>query len=125
MPAPSRLRRYWVPGTCKFESSGHGTRPTKAAIILAVGIMNTMRTFALLSVLFFCGSLIAHAGSRAADYLTWISDHLQTVSYTVTTPRATYPEFASANMEFDGCIVKIVKTLRLKRPIFKRRSHLV
>jgi hypothetical protein len=77
--------------------------------------MNTMRTFALLSVLFFCGSLIAHAGSRAADYLTWISDHLQTVSYTVTTPRATYPEFASANMEFDGCIVKIVEDLKTQK----------
>jgi len=77
--------------------------------------MNTMKKFALLSVLFFCGSLIARAGMRAADYLTWISDHLQTVSYTVTTPRATYPEFASAKMEFDGCNVKIVEGLKTQK----------
>ncbi len=77
--------------------------------------MNTMRNFALLLVLFFCGSLIARAGMRAADYLTWISDHLQTVSYTVTTPRATYQEFASAKMEFDGCDVKIVEDLKTQK----------
>jgi hypothetical protein len=74
-----------------------------------------MRRFALLSVLFFCGSRIAHAGIRAADFLTWISDHLQTVSYTVTTPRATYPEFASAKMDFDGCNVKIVEELKTQK----------
>jgi hypothetical protein len=73
--------------------------------------VNTMRKFALFSALFFCGTLIADAGIRAADFLTWISDHLQTVSYTVTTPRATYREFASAKVEFDGCNVKIVEGL--------------
>jgi hypothetical protein len=77
--------------------------------------MNTMRKFALFSVLLFCGSLIARAGMRAADYLTWISDHLQTVSYTVTTPRATYQEFASAKMEFDACDVKIVEDLKTQK----------
>jgi len=77
-----------------------------------MGSMNTMRKFALLSVLFFCGSLIARAGMRAADYLTWISNHLQTVSYTVRTPRAAYPEFASAKMEFEGCNVKIEEDLK-------------
>jgi hypothetical protein len=80
-----------------------------------MGFMNTMRKFALLSVPFFCGSMIAHAGIRAADSLTWISDHLQTVSYTVITPRATYPEFASAKMEFDGCNVKIVEELKTQK----------
>ena len=118
MPTPSRLRRYLVPGTwvpANLNPPGHGTRPTKAAIILAVGFMNTMRKFALLSVLFFCGSLMAHAGIRAADFLTWISDHLQSVSYTVTTPRATYPEFASAKMEFDGCNIKIVEDLATQK----------
>jgi hypothetical protein len=77
--------------------------------------MNTIRKFALLSVLFFCSTLIAHAGIRAADFLTWIADHLQAVSYTVTTPRATYPEFASAKMEFDGCQVKIVEDLKTQK----------
>jgi hypothetical protein len=98
-----------------MQPPGYGTRPTKAAIILAVGFMNTMRKFALLLVLFFCGCLMAHAGIRAADFLTWISDHLQTVSYTVTTPRAAYPEFASAKMEFDGCNVKIVEDLKTQK----------
>jgi hypothetical protein len=77
--------------------------------------MNTTKKAALLSVLFFCGGLIAHAGMRAADFLTWISDHLQTVSFTVTTPHATYPEFASAKMEFDGCNVKIVEDLKTEK----------
>jgi hypothetical protein len=77
--------------------------------------MNTVRKFALLSVLFFCGSLIVRAGMRAADFLTWISDHLQTVSFTVTTPRAKYPEFASAKMEFDGCNVKVVEDLKTQQ----------
>jgi len=109
---PSRLNgtRSLVPAN--LDPPGHGTRLTKTAIILVVDFMDTMRKFALFSVLFFCGSLIAHAGIRAADFLTWISDHLQTVSYTVTTPRATYREFASAKMEFDGCNVKIVEDLK-------------
>lgn len=77
--------------------------------------MNTMRKVALLSVVFICGSLMARAGIRAADSLTWISDHLQTVSYTVITPRATYREFASAKMEFDGCNVKIVEDLKTQK----------
>jgi hypothetical protein len=47
--------------------------------------------------------------------LTWISDHLQTVSFTVTTPRGTYAEFASAKMEFDGCNVKIVEDLKTQK----------
>ena len=58
---------------------------------------------------------MARAGMRAADFLTWISDHLQTVSYTVTTPRAQYAEFASAKMEFDGCNVKIVEDLKSQK----------
>ena len=93
----------------------HRTRPTEAAIIVAVGFMNTMRKAVLFSVLFLGSSLIARAGMRAADFLTWISDHLQTVSYTVTTPRATYLEFASAEMEFDGCNVKIVQDLKTQK----------
>lgn len=93
----------------------HRTWPTDAAIIVAVDFMNTMRKAALLSVLFLGGILIARADMRAADYLTWISDHLQTVSYTVTTPRATYAEIASAKMEFDGCTVKIVEDLKTQK----------
>jgi len=77
--------------------------------------MNTMRKGALFSVLIFGGSLIGRAGMRAADFLTWISDHLQTVSYTVTTPRATYQAFASAKMEFDGCNVKIAENLKTQK----------
>jgi hypothetical protein len=82
---------------------------------LRISFMDTMRKFALLSMLFFCAGSIARAGIRAADYLTWISDHLQTVSYMVTTPRATYPEVASAKMEFDGCNVKIVEDLKTQK----------
>jgi hypothetical protein len=77
--------------------------------------MNTTRKVALLSVLFLGGILIARADMRAADYLTWISDHLQTVSYTVTTPRASYTEIASAKMDFDGCTVKIVEDLKTQK----------
>jgi hypothetical protein len=77
--------------------------------------MGTMRKFGLLSILVLCGGLMARAGMRAADYLTWISDNLETVSYTVTTPRATYPEFASAKMEFDGCFVTIVEDLKTQK----------
>ena len=69
----------------------------------------------MFSVLFFGGVLISRAGMRAADFLTWISDQLQPVTFTVTTPRATYPEFASANMEFDGCDVKIVEDLKTQK----------
>jgi hypothetical protein len=74
-----------------------------------------MKKFALVLVIFSCGSMNVHAGIRAADYLTWISDHLQKVSYTVVTPIATYPEIASAKMEFDGCNVKIVEDLKTQK----------
>jgi hypothetical protein len=84
-------------------------------MIVAVNFMNTMRKAAMFSVLFLGGISIARAGMRAADYLTWISDHLQTVSYTVTTPRATYAEIASAKMEFDGCTVNIVEDLKTQK----------
>jgi hypothetical protein len=94
---------------------GHLARPIRGAIIVTVNAMSTTRKVALLSVLVFCGSLTARAGMRAADFLTWISDNLQPVSFTVTTPRATYPEFASANMEFDGCDVKIVEDLKTEK----------
>jgi len=52
---------------------------------------------------------------RAADFLSWISGHLQTVSYTVITPNASYPQFVSAKMEFDGCNVKIVEDHRTQK----------
>jgi hypothetical protein len=83
--------------------------------MVAVNFMNTMRKAALLLVLFLGGILMARADMRAADYLTWIADHLQTVSYTVTTPRAAYAESASAKMEFDGCTVKIVEDLKTQK----------
>jgi hypothetical protein len=74
-----------------------------------------MRKAVLLSVLFLGSGWMARASMRAADFLSWISDHLQTVSYTVTTPRATYAEFASAKMEFDGCDVKIDEDLKTEK----------
>jgi hypothetical protein len=74
-----------------------------------------MRKAAALFILMLYGSLSAHAGHRAEDILTWISEHLQTVSYTVTTPLATYPENESFKVEFQGCNVKIVEDLRTQK----------
>jgi hypothetical protein len=77
--------------------------------------MNRTRKAVLLSGLFLGSGLIVRGSMRAADFLAWISDHLQTVSYTVTTPGATYAEFASAKMEFDGCNVKIDEDLKTQK----------
>jgi hypothetical protein len=77
--------------------------------------MNTAKKVVLFSALLFGSGLVARASMRAADSLTWISDHLPTVSYTVTTPHATYAEYASAKMEFQGCWVKVVEDVKTEK----------
>ena len=81
----------------------------------SVKAMNTTKKIALFSAFVLGSGLVARASMRAADSLTWISDHLQTVTYTVTTPRATYSEFASAKMEFQGCTVKVVEDVKTEK----------
>jgi hypothetical protein len=93
----------------------HGLCPGKTAILITVGTMHIMRTLAALSVLIVLSSFSVRADVRAENSLMWISHHLQTVSYTVTTPRATYAEYESAKMEFDGCYVTIVEDIKTQK----------
>ena len=125
---PTRTRQYNAlrcelitsyKGTRSFVPAGCNLRaiepvPSRLRSWLQWGI-KAMRKAVLLSVLFLGSGWMARASMRAADFLSWISDHLQTVSYTVTTPRATYAEFASAKMEFDGCDVKIDEDLKTEK----------
>lgn len=69
------------------------------------------RTAAVLTLLVF-GSAGAHAARKSEDVFKWISDHVQTVSYTVTTPMATYQEDDTAKVEFSGCSAKITEDLK-------------
>jgi hypothetical protein len=71
----------------------------------------TQKVAALSAVIIFC-SFSVRADGRADDVLMWISTHLQRVSYTVTTPLATYQENESARMEFDGCYATILEEVR-------------
>jgi hypothetical protein len=103
------------PVPANLNPADYGTRLRKAAMILAAGFSLTMKKAATLLALILSGSLIAYADHRAEDFLTWISDHLQTVSYTVTTPRAAYLENESTKMEFNGCNVKIVEDLTTQK----------
>jgi hypothetical protein len=81
-------------------------------ILITMDIMHACRKVGALSaVILLCGSVV-RADGRADDILMWISNHLQMVSYTVTTPRATYPEHESAKMEFDGCYATIVEDVK-------------
>jgi hypothetical protein len=84
-------------------------------MMVAVDMMNTARKCALFSAALLASGAMAHSSMRAADFLSWISDHLQTVSYTVTTPGATYAEFSSATMEFEGCKVKVVEDVKTQK----------
>lgn len=54
----------------------------------------------------------AQASGGAQDVFKWISSHMQTVSYTVTTPMATYQEDQTATVEFSGCTAKITEDLK-------------
>lgn len=69
------------------------------------------KTAAFLMLIFFAGAT-AQASRKADDVFQWISDHVQTVSYTVTTPMATYQEDESAKVEFSGCMAKITEDLK-------------
>jgi hypothetical protein len=74
-----------------------------------------MRTTAAFLILIVAGSVNARPSRRAEDardVFRWISDHTQTVSYTVTTPLATYQEDQTAKVEFVGCSAKITEDLK-------------
>ncbi|HTC65086.1 MAG TPA: hypothetical protein VK709_19760 [Candidatus Saccharimonadales bacterium] len=77
--------------------------------------MNIMRVTgkvaAFSAAILLCGFGV-RADGKANYVLIWISSHLQTVSYTVTTPLATYQENESARMEFDGCYATILEVVR-------------
>jgi hypothetical protein len=75
-------------------------------------IMRATRKAAVLSTVILVFSFGVRADGRADDVLMWISSHMQTVSYTVTTPLATYQENESAKMEFDGCYATILEEVR-------------
>lgn len=74
-----------------------------------------MRTTAAFLILFVAGSVSARprrSSEDVRDVFKWISDHTQPVSYTVTTPIATYQEDESAKVEFTGCSAKITDDLK-------------
>src|SRR5215472_17865202 len=74
-----------------------------------------MRTTAAFLILMLAGSVSARSSrgaEGARDVFRRISDHVQTVSYTVTTPMATYQEDESAKIEFSGCSAKITEDLK-------------
>lgn len=74
-----------------------------------------MRTTAAFLILTLAGSVSARPSRKAEDardVFKWISDHTQPVSYTVTTPMATYQEDQSAKVEFSGCSAKITEDLK-------------
>jgi len=75
-------------------------------------ITRAARNVAALSAVILLCSFSVRADGRADDVLMWISSHLQTVSYTVTTPLASYQENESAKMEFDGCYATILEVVR-------------
>jgi hypothetical protein len=81
-------------------------------ILIGMDIMRaTGKVAVLLAVILLCGFGV-RADGRADDVLMWISSHLQTVSYTVTTPLVTYQENQSAKMEFDGCYATILEEVK-------------
>ena len=72
------------------------------------------RTAAFFIMLVFV-SASAGAARKPEAVFRWISDHVQTVSYTVTTPMATYQEDESAKVEFSGCSAKITEDLKTSK----------
>jgi hypothetical protein len=80
-----------------------------------MNIMRTIKKLTMLSIVILFGGSIARADHRAEGILAWISDNLQTVSYTVTTPRAIYAQYASAKMEANGCNVKIIEDVKTQK----------
>jgi hypothetical protein len=74
-----------------------------------------MRKTTVLLILILSGSLSASARRKGEDTFKWISDHIPSVSYTVTTPLATYQEDQSARVQFDGCNAKITADLKTQK----------
>lgn len=70
--------------------------------------MKKISAFVIL-VTFGC---VGAQASGSQDVFKWIASHMQTVSYTVTTPMATYQEDQSATVEFSGCTAKITEDLK-------------
>jgi hypothetical protein len=74
-----------------------------------------MRATAAFLIVILAGSASAHPSRKAEDVkdvFRWISDHVQPVSYTVTTPMATYQEDDMAKVEFTGCSARITDELK-------------
>jgi hypothetical protein len=71
-----------------------------------------MRKIATLMILILPASLNAGMRGKSEEPFKWISDHVQTVSYKVTTPLATYVEDQSAKVEFSRCNAKVTEDLR-------------
>ena len=74
-----------------------------------------MRRTALFFVLILATGASTWSGRRPEDVFKWISGHVQTVTYTVTTPMATYQEDDTAKVEFSGCSAKITEDLKTPR----------
>ena len=74
-----------------------------------------MRKITAVFVLVLVGGFTASAGRKPEDVFNWISDHLGTASYTVTTPQATYPEKQSAKVEFEGCNVTLTEDVATQK----------
>lgn len=71
-----------------------------------------MKKVSAFVILVTFGCMGAQASGGAGDVFRWISSHMQTVSYTVTTPMATYQEDQTATVEFSGCTAKITEDLK-------------
>ena len=74
-----------------------------------------MRKVIAILILILSGSLSASAHRKAEDTFKWISDHVQTVSYTVTTPLAAYQTDQSAKVEFNGCKATVTQDLKTQK----------
>jgi hypothetical protein len=74
-----------------------------------------MRKITALLILILSGSLSAYARRKPEDTFKWISEHVQTVSYTVTTPLAAYQTDQSAKVEFSGCNATITQDLKTQK----------
>ena len=74
-----------------------------------------MRKITALLILILSGSLSAYARRKPEDTFKWISEHVQTVSYTVTTPLAAYQTDQSAKVEFNGCNATITQDLKTQK----------
>ena len=74
--------------------------------------IGAMKKASVLVMLVTFGCVGSRASGGEQDVFKWISSHVQTVSYIVTTPLATYQEDQSATVEFSGCTAKVTEDLK-------------